>query len=149
MSDLAGNHQPGLNSARHLTRKILKEHQWPKLYWASIPCWSDKEQQEKEELLPLNILIFLSFESWILCLQRTWVSEAEKLVPLGLWMDAVPCNWDRSHFLNVLALRFPCLQDSKRNIRIPLFGLKQHFVVKRKAMDAMLTIFCWSLECLF
>ena len=54
-----------------------------------------------------------------------------------------------SHSLNVLTLSFPCLQGSKRNIRIPLFGLKQHFVVKHSTMDAMLKVVCWSLECLF
>ena len=40
VSDLAGNHQPGLNSARDLLRTMSKKKQWPKLYWVSIPCWS-------------------------------------------------------------------------------------------------------------
>ena len=168
VDDLAGNHQPGMNSARDLMRKLLKEHQWPHLYWASIPVWSEKEQQEKEELLPFllpheilhqfsqfsDISQFRNFDSLptedMEVLQRgadILQTEAEQLLPLGMWMDGVPCNWDRSHSLNVLTLNFPCLQGSKKNIRIPLFGLKQHFVVKH--MDAMLKVFCWSLECLF
>jgi len=170
VSDLAGNHTPNGNSCRDLTRKLLKANQWPQLYWTSIPCWSDKEQQEKEELVPFllpreilhqfteycdmsqfNNLDSLPTEDMEV-LQRganILQTEAEQLVPLGLWMDGVPCNWDRSHSLNVLTLNFPCLQGSKRNIRIPLFGLKQHFVVKHRTMDAMLKVVCWSLECLF
>lgn len=170
VSDLAGNHEPNGNSARDLTKKLLKAHQWPHLYWTSIPCWSDKEQQEKEELVPFllpheilhqfsqysDISQFRHLDSLptedMEVLQRgagILQTEAEQLLPLGLWMDGVPCNWDRSHSLNVLTLNFPCLQGSKRNIRIPLFGLKQHFVVKHSTMDAMLKIVCWSLECLF
>ena len=170
VSDLAGNHQPGLHSARDLLRKKLKEHQWPKLYWASILCWSEKEQKEQEELLPFlvpheilyqfneysDISEFGNLESLpredMAILQRgadILKTEAEKLVPLGLWMDGVPCSWDRSQSLNVLTLSFPALQGPKRNIRIPLFGLRQHCVVKHRTMDAMVTVLCWSLECLF
>ena len=125
VGDLAGNHQPGMNSARDLTRKLLKEHQWPHLYWASIPVWSEKEQQEKEELLPFllpheilhqfsqfsDISQFRNFDSLptedMEVLQRgadILQTEAEQLLPLGMWMDGVPCNWDRSHSLNVLTL---------------------------------------------
>ena len=88
VSDLAGNHQPGLNSARDLLRKKLKGHQWPTLYRASIPCWSEKEQKEQKEVLPFlfltksctssNILIFLICEIWNLCLQRTWLSSKKE-----------------------------------------------------------------------
>lgn len=170
VSDLAGNHQPGMNSARDLLRKILKQHQWPKLYWASIPCWSEKEQKEQEELLPfllpheilhqfneysdisdLRNLESLPTEDMAVLQQGADIlkTEAGTFVPLGVWMDGVPCNWDRSQSLNVLTLSFPALQGSKRNIRIHLFGLKQHFVVKHRTMDAMMKVLCWSLECLF
>lgn len=70
------------------------------------------------------------------------------LLPLGLWMD-VPCNWDRSHSLNVLTINFPSACGAHRNMRIPLFGLKQHFCCKHKTFDAVFEVVCWSLRLLF
>ena len=114
VSDLAGNHEPHGNSCRDLTKKLLKANQWPQLYWTSIPCWSDKEQQEKEELVPFllpheilhqfnqycDISQFKHLDSLptedMEVLQRganILQTEAEQLLPLGLWMDGVPCNW--------------------------------------------------------
>ena len=94
VSDLAGNHEPNGNSARDLTGRLLKAHQWPQMYWTSIPCWSDKEQPEKEELVPFllphEILHQFSEYSDVsqfrnLVLQRgadILQTEAEQLLPL-------------------------------------------------------------------
>ena len=44
---------------------------------------------------------------------------------------------------------FPLLARLQKEYSHTLFGLKRHFVVKHSTMDAMLKVFCWSLECLF
>ena len=35
------------------------------------------------------------------------VATTEPILALGLWMDGVPCNWDRTDSLEVFSLNFP------------------------------------------
>ena len=126
MEDLA--RLGGKNANRSLRRKLLKQHHWPKLYWSKIPCWNPKKQiQEMVEmpfLLPHEVVAKL-FEhgdaNFILsrgileedrALLRAHAEACEPardpatILPLGLWSDGVPCNWDRSQSLEIIALTF-------------------------------------------
>ncbi|CAE7316281.1 Klc, partial [Symbiodinium sp. KB8] len=64
------------------------------------------------------------------------------VMPLGLWNDGVPCNWDRSQSLEVLALSFPSIPG----LRVPLFCLKKMFEAKKCSMDAAMKVLVWSFE---
>jgi len=37
-----------------------------------------------------------------------------QLLGLGLWLDGVPCNWDRSASLEVVAINFPGLDKVQK-----------------------------------
>ena len=50
------------------------------------------------------------------------------------------------HSLKVLTINFPSACGAHRNIRIPLFGLKQHFCCKHKTVDAVFEVVLLVLE---
>ena len=54
----------------------------------------------------------------------------------------MPCNWDRSQSLEVLALSFPSIPG----LRVPLFCLKKMFEAKKCSMDAAMKVLVWSFE---
>ena len=64
------------------------------------------------------------------------------ILPLGLWNDGVPCNWDRSQSLEVIALSFPSIPG----LRMPLFCVKKMFEAKKCTMDAAMRVLVWSFE---
>ena len=53
------------------------------------------------------------------------------ILPLGLWSDGVPCNWDRCQSLESIALTLPSIPG----YRFPLFCIKKAFQVKQTTMD--------------
>ena len=112
------------NAARGLKRKMLKGS----CYYADIELHDPAKLQENREvslpfLLPHEIagkLFEFGDPTWIL--SREVLQEDAELIekfssscqpardpatvlPLGLWNDGVPCNWDRSQSLEVIALR--------------------------------------------
>ena len=154
----------GKNANRSLRRKLLKQHHWPKLYWSKIPCWNPKKQiQEMVEmpfLLPHEAVAKL-FEhgdaNFILsrgileedrALLRAHAEACEPardpatILPLGLWGDGVPCNWDRSQSLEIIALTLPSIPG----YRFPLFCIKKAFQVKQTTMDSALQVLVWSFQ---
>ena len=64
------------------------------------------------------------------------------ILPLGLWSDGVPCNWDRSQSLEIIALTLPSIPGS----RFPLFCIKKAFQVKQTTMDSALQVLVWSFQ---
>ena len=169
VTDLAGNKRPDGNSARDLLRRLRKSSHWPPLYWADIPVWLDKKQKEEIVQIPFLLpheVVHAMFqwtdignfsdlahlptdERALLETGKILLGRDVPLLPLGLWMDGVPCNWDRSHSLNVLTISFPSACGPHRSVRIPLFGIKQHFCSKHKTFDAVFEVICWSLRMLF
>ena len=154
----------GKNANRSLRRKLLKQHHWPKLYWSKIPCWNPKKQiQEMVEmpfLLPHEVVAKL-FEhggaNFVLsraileedrALLRAHAEACEPardpatILPLGLWSDGVPCNWDRSQSLEIIALTLPSIPG----YRFPLFCIKKAFQVKQTTMDSALQVLVWSFQ---
>ena len=61
------------------------------------------------------------------------------ILPLGLWSDGVPCNWDRSQSLEIIALTLPSIPG----YRFPLFCIKKAFQVKQTTMDSALQVLVW------
>ena len=111
VGDLAGNHQPGMNSARDLTRKLLKEHQWPT--YIGLPSLSGRRKNSKKKknfclsfyltkscTSSANFLIFPSSEISIHCLQKTWRSFKEEQTFCRLKLSNcfhLVCGWMVSH----------------------------------------------------
>ena len=112
------------NAARGLRRKMLKGSHWPDSYCADIELHDPKLQENREVSLPFLLpheIVGKLFEfgdpTWIL--SRQVLQEDAELIekfssscqpardpatvlPLGLWNDGVPCNWDRSQSLEVM-----------------------------------------------
>ena len=149
----------GKNANRSLQRKLLKQHYWPKLYWSKIPCWNPKKQiQEMVEmpfLLPHEVVAKLfehgdaNFilsraileEDRALLRAHAEACEPATILPLGLWSDGVPCNWDRSQSLEIIALTLPSIPG----YRFPLFCIKKA-QVKQTTMDSALQVLVWSFQ---
>ena len=64
------------------------------------------------------------------------------VLPLGLWSDGVPCNWDRSQSLEIIALTLLSIPG----YRFPLFCIKKAFQVKQTTMDSALQVLVWSFQ---
>ena len=122
--------------ARNLRRRIMKPHKayWPAPYVASIRVWDRKKGCEVRKPLPIllpheivgSLLRFNSIETLT---QQTWMdpttsshlekakselglATAQPILGLGLWMDGVPCNWDRTDSLEVFSLNLPGISRS-------------------------------------
>ncbi|CAE7560351.1 unnamed protein product, partial [Symbiodinium microadriaticum] len=152
------------NAARGLKRKMLNGSHSPDFYYADIELHDPKLEENREVSLPFllpNEIAGKLFEfgdpTWIL--SRQVLQEDAELIekfssscqpardpatvlPLGLWNDGVPCNWDRSQSLEVIALSFPSIPG----LRVPLFCLKKMFEAKKCSMDAALKVLVWSFE---
>ena len=125
------------HASRNLRRRLLKTRAWPSVYKALVPTWSQKSQQvvqtEMSFCLPhATLSTLLRFGGDRLDLFDTsqmdpvafrhFTKMVQKLpqdlpwVAIGLWVDAVPCNWDRSESLEV-----PLLGAGLRLVGIVVF----------------------------
>ncbi|CAE7307171.1 unnamed protein product [Symbiodinium sp. CCMP2592] len=143
---------------------MLKGSHWPDCYYADIELHDPKLQANRQVSLPfllpheiLGKLFEFGDSAWILS-QDVLQEDAEliekfslscqpardpaTILPLGLWNGGVPCNWDRSQSLEVIALSFP----SVPGLRVPLFCLKKMFEAKKCTMDAAMKVLVWSFE---
>ena len=69
------------------------------------------------------------------------------VVPLGLWGDGAPCNWDRTESLELLSLNLPGQGGRWRTLRLPLTGLSRRNVAPH-TFDDLIRVLVWSLEAL-
>ena len=65
-------------------------------------------------------------------------------VPVALWGDGVPCNFDRTESLGAFTLSLPGLQGPLRLLRIPLACLTKKFVIEEETSDDILEVVAWS-----
>ena len=74
------------------------------------------------------------------------VCEAEtqdRLVPLGMWGDGVPVNWDRSESVEVFSLNLPGQSGKYKLLRMPL-GALSHKQVSGHTLDDIMSVLAWS-----
>lgn len=106
----------GNNKHRDLLRRFAKLSAWPKLYNASVRCFNARTQTIESVDIPValphelldkmaaysDMQTFTSTERLtpqalthlgraLRCIPRS----GPPVVPLGLWLDGTPCNWDR------------------------------------------------------
>jgi hypothetical protein len=154
------------NASRDLRRFFSRGNSWPSPYLAEVRCWNRKTQEafldKVSLLLPHEVLARLAEAGDLaslqdrsgldpLSLQHLEEVEArvgDRLVPLGIWSDGCPCNWDRSESLEVMSLNLPGLSGPLRLLRVPLTGLSKHNVEAGTTFADLLAVLRWSLEVL-
>ena len=139
----AGNHGKNLkNVARDALRLFLKRSKWPPVYMAKItgvdPITLEEKQMQIPFWLPHELIFILESKSldpkglksrqnldhkaekhFQKCCKACQV-EASSCYSVGMWIDGVPFNNDRSKSIEVGAFNFPGLQ---KDVRLPLFVL--------------------------
>ncbi len=115
------------NLNRDYTRILMKGSSWPSIYYAEVRVWNCKRNRTDKILLPFVLpheivhqleAKAMSTEALLnvnglsgdamrhleeVCLK----SNLDMVLPLGLWGDGVPCNYDRSQSLEVFTLSLP------------------------------------------
>jgi hypothetical protein len=151
------------NASRNLTRKLLKGNQWPPLYHADIRVkdlkTGDEVWQRCSFLLPhefVNVLEKFGDHEQLLSTRgldplsashlHTCQAKAKaRLVPLGLWGDGVPCNWDRSDSVETFSLNLPGQVGKFKPLRLPLTALARK-QVSAHTWDDIMEVLSWSLR---
>ena len=73
--------------------------------------------------------------------------QCKQLLPLGIWSDAVPFNWDRTQSLEIVSvISWPYRQNSL--IRIPICVLNKKHFIKQKTFDAIFEVVTYSMKAL-
>lgn len=153
------------NIARNLRRKLNKRSNWPSQYFAKVRVWNKRTQKETTTWLPfvlpheLLAAMQSSNEANSLLDTRMLSNSAlsnlraacamlqdERLVPVGLWGDGVPCNFDRSESIEMFAMSFPG-KESWKHLRLPLVVISKKFLVSEHTYDDILDVIAWSLQC--
>ena len=67
------------------------------------------------------------------------------MVPLGLWGDGVPCNWDRTESVEVVSLNLPGQGGQYKNLRLPVTALSRKLVTDG-TWDDIMAVVAWSLQ---
>ena len=151
------------NTARALRRSLLTRTQWPPVYLAQVRVMSKKTRRENAEwmafLLPhelLEVLHRVGKTEMVMdtsgcdpkTLRHLRHCEAEagcRLVPLGLWGDGVPCNWDRTESVMAFSLNFPGQAGQYKPLRVPITGFS-HKQLSRHTYDDVLAVVAWSFQ---
>jgi len=68
------------------------------------------------------------------------------LLGLGIWIDGVPYNYDRSESLEAVAMNLPGLSGELKNLRLPITVIPKHFVATGETMHDICEIILWSLR---
>ncbi len=151
------------HASRNLTRKFLKLAQWPEKYWAKCRVINKKTHVVDEQwvafLLPHECIAKLvKYGDLEVLLKTTRLDpntlahlqycEGEagcRLVPIGLWGDGVPVNWDRSESVDTLAMSLPGQDGEFKTLRLPIVGLSKKQVTEETWYDIM-SVVLWSLQ---
>lgn len=170
MQDLAkagssGKHPQ--NSSRDLLRKLLKNSQWPPVYLVPTRLWDNRQMKE----IIVDVAVFLPHELVQVIAQfskldllmdsqgmhtdaMTHLREIEakvqcSLLPVCMWGDGVPFNWDRTQSLDVFSISFPgWVKAKKQNLRLPVAALPHRAVVKHNTYDDIMSVMAWSFRSL-
>ena len=150
------------NLARDLTRRFLRKSQWPEPDLLVAPCWSNKLQKEINMqipvLMPHKIVMALAKKNPLdKLLQDTAMDretkahldsvriklQADTALALGIWIDGVPFNNNRSESIEVFSLDFPGID----NLRVPMAAVPKKFMLSNNATrDFILQCITESLE---
>jgi hypothetical protein len=156
----------GRNAKRNLLRKMVKGKGWPPIYRALITCYDRKKQKPVKKwmsfMLPHECLANMALESNISSLcdssqldpedkahLKDWQSKllSDSVVPVGLWIDGTPCNFDRSESLESVCWNLPG-NASQKSMRVPITAVTKRHLLKEESFDEILAVVAWSFQCL-
>ena len=164
LGDRAGTKK---NMHRDLLRK-LRRRRWPNVYMCDVRTWNPRRQREQVEslpvLLPHEVLPAMASRSVLgklisragltdvglqhLLEAENSMPEGPPLVPIALWIDGTPCNWDRTESVETFAISLPGLTAAPSKLRIPFAVIMKNHCITRATFDDLLSVFTWSLRCL-
>lgn len=154
-------------SARDLTRRLLKGNKWPPKYIANVRVFNNKTQAEEVTQLPMNVPhellhAILKKNSLDKVLESGGMTQstrdhiaqaalklncpASDLLGIGLWIDGVPCNYDRTKSVEVFSMSFPGWKDKNKEFRVPLAVIHKHHTITTKTFDDIFDVIVWSLR---
>ena len=152
------------NASRNLKRKLLKASKWPDIFKYKVRVFDPKTQTTKQVFVPFllihEVLLCMTKRTSIETLSRidglskpakdhmAWVVSQmghSKIIPLGLWGDGVPCNFDKSQSVEMLLWSLPGMQSP---LRIPITCINKKFVQTHDTIDDCMKIVSWSLKAL-
>ena len=156
------------NANRDLLRKLSKHSKWPAVYWAPTRTWNRRRQEvetvDVPVLLPHEVLAAiadlsdmhsLSNRENLTATARSHIATAESqlpggppIVPLALWLDGTPCNWDRNESVDSVAFSLPGVSQQHQNVRLAYSAVLKTHCVTQATVDDFLNVFVWSLRCL-
>jgi hypothetical protein len=161
-----GSRGTNRNIHRDLLRKLSKNNKgWPPLYNARVRVFDPKKQKEVKTWLSFSLphellgAILSKSDATLFYNKDNWNDNikhhmefacaelgVQQLIPLGLWGDGCPCNWDRSQSIEVFTMNFPGLSGDHGNIRLPITAINKKFCVTHNTFDDILAIVAWSLR---
>ena len=72
-------------------------------------------------------------------------AQDNSLIPLGIWGDGAPCNWNREESVETFSLNLPGQKGEFRKLRLPITALcRRH--VSENTWDDILKVVSWSLR---
>ena len=142
------------HACRNLMRQITKGSMWPPVYAAWVDAYNPKTQKAVRMklyfLLPHEVVYLMAAHSSSMDLEAfydlTGLSQISRenlrracqelgeprLLPLGVWGDGIPCNWDRTQSIELIAWSMPGLVDKLGQMRIPFTAINQKFMLKKQ-----------------
>ena len=169
VGDFQSSGSTAKNAARDWMRKCLKKSGWPPVYVAEITTWDGKLQTQRLSqvafMLPHEIVFNLLKRNSVETLCQTegstqsvkdHVDKACKclkgsVIPLGLWSDATPMNWDRSESLELILINLPGIphNSASRSWRFPIAAISHKHVAKGVTFNEIFEVLSWSFQQLF
>ena len=153
---------PAKHAARNIRRKLLKRSLWPALYEATVLCWNVKTHKVQDSLvhclLPHEMLHCMGnvsleklndisgLDAHAAGLYRDVEAQLGPFIPLGLWGDGCPVQWDRSESVEVLSLPLPGQSGSLKTLRVPFTCLGHQHIAAGETFNAIVDIMRWSME---
>ena len=151
----------GSNDARDLTRAYMRGSIWPEPYTCTIrtrnPRTEDEEWSNIFLALPHEYLYCIQQNGCIdklrdlsgcdpLTLQHLRSCEAAadaNFIPLGLWGDGVPIQWERAESIETLSMNFCGHSGAHRNLRLPLVTIASKHISDNTWTDIS-EVLAWS-----
>ena len=72
--------------------------------------------------------------------------DPKTLIPLGLWGDGVPFNFDRSESLECFTLKLPGLTGVHEHTRMPSAVISRKYLLNQHTFDDIVAVLTWSLQ---
>ena len=170
VSDL-GKSEGSKNSHQDLLRKALQNSLWPKPYETEVRGWNPKSGTVEPMKVAyylrhkmIHAMLLVNEAEDILALQEKTLSSRVDLrehlrefrnqfrltevLALGLWMDGVPFNHDRTQSLECISMNLPGLPKEYQDLRQPVTCFPKFFHEKGETWESVLQPIVWSMRCL-